>query len=324
MKRFPAFLLALLSLTPFAPAQTASDLNEGTTLAHDPVTGTFTFSWWGSAGKTYFIQQSDDLFNWTYVPTYEIGADQVIEWGFTSTASRFFLRLELQTTGGVLPDRWQQLYFGHTGALPDEDEDGDGLSNLEEFLAGTDPTDFFNGQQPVVTKSSGDAQTGNPNGFVPAPLVVSVTDAVGNPLANAPVMFSILSGGGQLQASSSGTPTNSLTLRTGIDGLATAFFRLPNTPYNASEVAATAGNFNPPSQVIFNESSDDGNGSHSSPFAPSNVAGTVNPDGSEDLTWTTNTDDQNPIPIWKMQDDGTWLLIATVPAGTTSFHLPAQ
>ena len=40
-----------------------------------------------------------------------------------------------------LPDDWEQAYFG-SGAtvLPDEDSDGDGFTNLQELLAGTDPT----------------------------------------------------------------------------------------------------------------------------------------------------------------------------------------
>ena len=42
-----------------------------------------------------------------------------------------------------LPDDWQTLYWGKSTnwPRPDEDSDGDHASNLEEFLAGTDPTD---------------------------------------------------------------------------------------------------------------------------------------------------------------------------------------
>ena len=42
-----------------------------------------------------------------------------------------------------LPDDWQALYWGSNGAAwpaPNEDSDGDGASNRDEFLAGTDPT----------------------------------------------------------------------------------------------------------------------------------------------------------------------------------------
>ena len=42
--------------------------------------------------------------------------------------------------GDGLADAWEQQYFGTTAVLPDDDADGDGVSNLQEFLAGTNPT----------------------------------------------------------------------------------------------------------------------------------------------------------------------------------------
>ena len=38
-----------------------------------------------------------------------------------------------------LPDAWELLNFGHLGVDPNADPDGDGMSNLQEYLAGTDP-----------------------------------------------------------------------------------------------------------------------------------------------------------------------------------------
>ena len=40
-----------------------------------------------------------------------------------------------------LPDDWQQLYFGEQRPAARHDSDLDGATNLEEFLAGTDPSD---------------------------------------------------------------------------------------------------------------------------------------------------------------------------------------
>jgi len=45
------------------------------------------------------------------------------------------------TSSGLLPDAWQLQYFGHTGVDPNADPDGDGMSNLAEYRAGTNPTD---------------------------------------------------------------------------------------------------------------------------------------------------------------------------------------
>jgi hypothetical protein len=54
--------------------------------------------------------------------------------------------VEFESTGFVdtdadgLPDDWELWYFGDLSQGPDDDYDTDGLTNLEEYLAGTDPT----------------------------------------------------------------------------------------------------------------------------------------------------------------------------------------
>jgi parallel beta-helix repeat protein len=45
------------------------------------------------------------------------------------------------TDGDGLPDDWEQNYFGNLSQRPSEDYDGDIYSNLQEYHAGTDPTD---------------------------------------------------------------------------------------------------------------------------------------------------------------------------------------
>lgn len=43
--------------------------------------------------------------------------------------------------GDGLGDAWEHAHFGSLAPAPDGDPDGDGFSNLQEFQAGTDPTD---------------------------------------------------------------------------------------------------------------------------------------------------------------------------------------
>ncbi|HKX60674.1 MAG TPA: hypothetical protein VJS65_02505 [Verrucomicrobiae bacterium] len=44
--------------------------------------------------------------------------------------------------GNGLSDAWERLYFGGTGVDPSADPDGDGMDNLTESKAGTNPNDF--------------------------------------------------------------------------------------------------------------------------------------------------------------------------------------
>src|ERR1035437_9117163 len=47
----------------------------------------------------------------------------------------------LDGNGSGLPIAWELEYFGTTNINPNADPDGDGMSNLQEYLAGTNPND---------------------------------------------------------------------------------------------------------------------------------------------------------------------------------------
>ena len=126
-----SLFLLLLSFYSFLPAnpaqaQTANEPNEGSRLTRDEMTGDYTLKWWGQSGQTYFVQCSDDLIHWNYVPIIETGAAAVIEYGFTCSNDHFFLRLRYTNAA--------------TGGNPDTaDFDGDKIGNMAELQAGTDP-----------------------------------------------------------------------------------------------------------------------------------------------------------------------------------------
>lgn len=123
MKRlFMLFGLLLLTSIPLS-AQSGNDLNEGSMIEYDSTNDAFNFSWWGKLGRTYFIQQSEDLTGWLYFIDIRQGNDALEGLSLTSNADRLFLRL--QTTDEPF----------------DDDLDNDGVSNLDELQNQLNPLD---------------------------------------------------------------------------------------------------------------------------------------------------------------------------------------
>lgn len=185
---------AFVALTTGILAQTAQDYHEGLRLDRDNTTESFTLSWWGRANFIYFVEHSDDLKNWNYVPISRIGADEPIHYGFTSNADRAFFRLKLTNDptssiwkadfdgDGVcngdeilagedpfapkafvdsdndgLPDYWEMLYFGNLSQDGEGSFLGDGISNREKYQNGINPTVDEGQLQNMKTEYSYDA-----------------------------------------------------------------------------------------------------------------------------------------------------------------------
>lgn len=350
--------LASLCASVSVYAQNASAPNEASSLTRGAANGLAVFSWWGAAGRTYFIQQSEDLANWTYVPVIEPGAAQAIQWGFLSNADRFFLRLRysdqptsdpfaadfdgdkvsnydelLQGTDPLLavldvnglPLDWEMFYNVAVGTDANSlAPRGDGLTYQQAFNQGLSPNDQSFGLNPTLSIFSGDPQTAGPGSLLPAALVVSVEDAGGNLLSNQSVTFAVVSGGGSLQASSSAPLVNSVSARTDEMGQARVYFQLPATLNQECQISAVCASGSGQSKVTFTSTSDDGTAPPTdSPFAPTNFVSLANPDMSCEMSWENHTDDQTPVEIELEQEDGSWKVVATLPPGTTSYHLPA-
>ena len=127
------------------------------------------------------------------------------------------------TDGDGLPDGWEvsQSLDPRSAADANLDLDGDGLTNLQEYQQGKNPRDYFNGVQPQVTSLVGPNGELGPGGT----LRVRLTNASGQPFANAPVTFVVQVGGHQLSTTPSGPMVNEVQVRTGIDGVAKAYVR---------------------------------------------------------------------------------------------------
>jgi len=157
------------------------------------------------------------------------------------TPAILLTKYNVDSNSDGMADWWEWKYFKTLNVAPTADTDGDGVSNLQEYLNGTDPTDYYNGNGPVITKVSGDNQNGVRNGFLS-----QVSDTNGAALSNVPVTFTVQSGGGFLALASSTTAqlSSTLALRTGTDGRATAYYQEGLYFGVNSQIQVTAGKIN--------------------------------------------------------------------------------
>jgi hypothetical protein len=151
-------------------------------------------------------------------------------------------------------------YFGSLNYTSGPDSDDDGLTDFQEFNKGSDPTqqdadgdlltdfvdpypnDYYNAVAPTLSLLSGGDQTAAPGTFNAHPFDVAVWDAgATSPLINAPVTFTVTSGGGTLVKLLTDIPANEISLATDEIGTVQAYFKQLSSPGIASIVTVTAG-----------------------------------------------------------------------------------
>jgi len=71
---------------------------------------------------------------------YSIDADNEDDYPLMEPFENYRVGELTDTDSDTLPDSWENQYFGNLDQGPDEDYDTDGLTNLEEYNYGTDPT----------------------------------------------------------------------------------------------------------------------------------------------------------------------------------------
>jgi hypothetical protein len=129
-------------------------------LGVDPGTGRPQISFTAVAGIDYTLEYSDNLNAGLWHKLIDVPADSttrlvpVDDPGAASAPTRFYRvvtpiqpYLNDDSDGDGIPDYWMMQQFGHaTGLASDrsraqDDADGEGMSNLQEYLASTDPLD---------------------------------------------------------------------------------------------------------------------------------------------------------------------------------------
>ncbi|PTY04993.1 hypothetical protein DB347_20095, partial [Opitutaceae bacterium EW11] len=120
-------------------------------------------------------------------------------------------------------DAWETTHgLSLVGDSRSTDSDGDGLTDLQEYLAGSDPTDYYNSTLPVLAFEIDVSGVPGLNGLVS----VKVTRGNdGGPLVNAPLILKVTSGASQIAASPSGMLASSILVHTDATGIASGYVK---------------------------------------------------------------------------------------------------
>ncbi len=123
-----------------------------------------------------------------------------------------------------MPDLWElRNDLNPTNPIDaTQDTDGDGVSNLDEYILGSDPNDFFNNVRPKIIVVSGQYQFASPGEFFLNPIIVKVYKPDGTPWANAPVTFSATGASGSYSTSNTSESPTFATLVVTADSQGTA------------------------------------------------------------------------------------------------------
>ena len=177
------------------------------------------------------------------VPDYSHLGDHLVEIVATDLAGdtvsqSFTITVEMvDSDNDAMSDSWERLIIdfdpndtisGIEDVLPGDDFDGDGLSNLEEFIGGSGPSDYYNGQREQYTVNI--LNTTTPRGAVGSlaipGLTVEVRDATGALAVNAPISLSPQAPSAQLTLDPGGSAlTHKLTAYTNEQGQATIYIQ---------------------------------------------------------------------------------------------------
>ncbi|MEX0331754.1 MAG: hypothetical protein AB3N64_10060 [Puniceicoccaceae bacterium] len=165
---------------------------------------TLVVSWFSEVAFTYTLQTSIDLLHWHSLPFVMSGDGDwesvVLDKEGPTTFARIRFSADGDTNENGLPDLWEWQRFGYLDVDPEADADNDGRSNYTEWLDGTDPVDFYDGETPVIRLACGSSWIVPAGQASQQQLYLTVFRPNGEPWVEAPVTIIVQSGQERLLA----------------------------------------------------------------------------------------------------------------------------
>jgi hypothetical protein len=208
----------------------------------------------------------------------------------------------LDPDGDGITDKWEAFYgFDPTVADGGADPDGDGLSSAEEIAGGSSPVDADIDADGLNDKQEREQGTSPWRGD---------TD------------YDSLRDGWEVANGFNPKQWNDPASDGDNDGLSDWWeARQATNP----RVADTDGDgTNDGTEVANKTDPTDPEWGGSPPAAPSEIRETVNADGSITYTWKDNSNNEEGFRIRQKQADGTWMVVGSTPANTTTHTVPAR
>lgn len=204
--------------------------------------------------------------------------------------------VELQS--GTHPNRW--------------DTDGDGLADGAEREAGGDPLEFYNGRAATIRLVDGGRFRAVAGKVCLQPIRVAITDAAGQPLAHAPVVFRVAAGSARLsRRPAPGAPeVNEVRLIANDRGEVSppSTMVLVRAPAVAGEVALIEVHANETVAIATFEAV-----AALPPRPPTDLTVTENTDGTVTFTWTGYPEGVETVRFEVETRPAEWTLFAELP-----------
>jgi hypothetical protein len=197
------------------------------------------------------------------------------------------------------------------GILPGDDYDGDGHSNLREYLDGSDPADFFNGEPALIRAFAGDSQTATLGTLMADPLIVSVTSPTGAEWSGPPIRLVVNEGHDGL-VPDTGSPAryDALLLTHSLSGTSVRFEA--RSTIGTSTVTASLPNGESLTFTLYTVDS-----SAKARQGVTNFSAVENGDGTTTYSWEAGPADGDFFKLQTRQANGTWLVFYETSYGST-------